>query len=192
MTKVTDDGIVVWTRPSMTTHEYLYDTEETNRRRELARGILREPPAPFWSHQQLVLHIARRLLDHVEANDLGLVGVAPVDVILDEAKALILQPDVLFVAKERREIVRDQVWGAPDLVVEVLSAGMVRRDRTEKLGWYRQYGVRECWLVDLGRQQVTIVDFSGGLVEERIARGPQPLRSSVLPEFILSAYALWM
>jgi hypothetical protein len=35
----------------MTTSEYLYDTEETSRRRELAAGILREPPAPFFSHQ---------------------------------------------------------------------------------------------------------------------------------------------
>jgi hypothetical protein len=31
----------------VTTNEYLYDTEETNRIRELAMGTLHEPPAPF-------------------------------------------------------------------------------------------------------------------------------------------------
>lgn len=99
----------------MTVKEYLYDTPETLRRRELRYGVLREPPAPFWSHQLVVLHIARKLIDHVEARDLGLVNVAPIDVILDEKEHLIVQPDVLFVSMDRRAIVRDQVWGAPDL-----------------------------------------------------------------------------
>ena len=31
----------------------------------------------------------------------------------------------------------------------------------EKLEWYRQYGVRECWLVDPGGARVTVVDFTG-------------------------------
>ena len=138
----------------MTTKQYLYDTAETTRRRELQFGVLREPPAPFWSHQLVVLHIARTLIDHVEAHDLGLVNVAPIDVILDEAENLIVQPDVLFVSQARRAIVLDRVWGAPDLVVEVLSPGTERHDRTEKLEWYRRYGVRECWLVDLIEEQI--------------------------------------
>ena len=58
-----DDAIVV-VATIMTTNEYLYDTEETNRIRELAAGVLREPPAPFFSHQSLVLKVARLLGDH--------------------------------------------------------------------------------------------------------------------------------
>src|SRR5437588_12233095 len=104
----------------MTADEYLYDTKEINRVRELAMGVLREPPAPFFAHQKAVLRIAWRLCEHVEARRLGEVAVAPVDVVLDHAKALIVQPDVIFVSAERAAIVRDQVWGAPDLVVEVL------------------------------------------------------------------------
>ena len=63
----------------MTADEYLYDTEETNRIRELAMGVLREPPAPFFSHQSLVLRLARIWADHVEPRKLGRVAVAPVD-----------------------------------------------------------------------------------------------------------------
>ena len=33
----------------MTADEYLYDTEESNRPRELAYGVLREPPSPFFN-----------------------------------------------------------------------------------------------------------------------------------------------
>jgi Uma2 family endonuclease len=174
----------------MTTNEYLYDTEETNRIRELAMGIVREPPAPFFSHQALVLKVARILGDHVEPRKLGRVAVAPLDVILDRDRAIVLQPDVLFVATERLGIIRNQVWGAPDLVVEVLSQDTEHYDRGEKLAWYRQYGVRECWLVDLYREHVTVVDFTGALPIERVTRGSAAIRSAVLPALEASAAGL--
>jgi len=43
LTPVADDGIVVIEVNRMTTDEYLYDTEETNRNSELAMGVVREP-----------------------------------------------------------------------------------------------------------------------------------------------------
>lgn len=175
----------------MTTDEYLYDTEETNRIRELAMGVVREPPAPFFSHQSLVLKVARLLGDHVEPRKLGRVAVAPVDVILDRDRALIVQPDVLFVSTERLSIIHDQVWGVPDLIAEVLSHSTENRDRGEKLGWYRQYGVRECWLVDLHGERVTIVDFTGASPVQRVAKGVDTARSTVLPELEVSGYRVF-
>jgi len=93
----------------MTTDEYLYDTEETNRIRELAQGVVREPPAPFFSHQRLVLRLARIVADHVEPRQLGHVAIAPVDVILDREQAIVVQPDVLFVSKARLSIIRNPI-----------------------------------------------------------------------------------
>ena len=180
-----DDGIVV----AMTTDEYLH-SYETNRPRELAHGMVREPPAPFFSHQQVVLKIARLLAEHVERSSLGQIGIAPIDVILDAEQSLIVQPDVLFVAAARMSIVRDQVWGAPDLVVEVLSPGTAAHDGTEKLGWYRQYGVRECWLVDPGAGRIAIVDFTGATPETRAFYQDRMLRSSVLTGLEAPASAL--
>ena len=171
----------------MTTDEYLYDTEETTRIRELAMGRLREPPAPFFSHQAIALKIARILGDHVEALALGRVAIAPVDVVLDRDRALVLQPDVLFIAAERLAIIRDQVWGPPDLVVEILSPRTEHYDRTEKLDWYRQYGVRECWLVEIQRELVTVVDFTGAVPATRTAGGAETVQSSILPRLEVTA-----
>jgi Uma2 family endonuclease len=144
----------------MTTSEYL-QTSEYSRPRELAHGVVREPPAPFFSHQQVVLKTARVLAAHVERHRCGHVAIAPLDVVLDAARALVVQPDLLFVAADRSSIIRNQIWGAPDLVVEVLSPGTAAHDGGEKLGWNRQYRVRECWLVDPAGPQITIVDFTG-------------------------------
>ena len=175
----------------MTANEYLYQSEETTRRRELAYGILREPPAPFFSHQLVVLKVARMWTDHVEARSLGSVAVAPVDVVLDRDRDIIVQPDVLLIAANRRSIVRGQVWSAPDLVAEVLSPGTRAHDRGEKPQWYRQYGVRECWLVDAASETLTIVDFTGAEPIERAARAIESVRSSVLPALHASAFRLF-
>jgi Uma2 family endonuclease len=176
----------------MTTDEYLYQTEETTRRRELTGGMVREPPAPYFSHQQLVLKVARVLSDHVEARDLGVVGMAPLDVVLDRENNLVLQPDVLFVAANRRSIIKDQVWGPPDLVVEVHSQSTRSYDRGEKLRWYRQYGVREYWLVDLYGNSVTVMDFTGAMPLQREAIGPDSVVSSVLPDLQITVYDIFL
>src|SRR4029079_19545109 len=113
------------------------------------------------------------------------------DVVLDRERDLIVQPAVLFVAADRLSIIRGQVWGAPDLVAEVLSPRTRAHDGGDKLQWYRQYGMRECWLVDAVPERVTIVDFTGAQPVERSARGLEPLHSSVLPALHASAFALF-
>ena len=174
----------------MTTNEYLDDTDETNRPRLLAYGILREPPAPFFSHQVVVLKVARIWTDHVEPRRLGTVAVAPVDVVLDRHRHLVVQPDVLFIAAERLSIVDNQVWGAPDVVAEVMSPGTRSYDEDEKMEWYREYGVREYWRFDLTIESVTIHDFTGASAVRR-ARGNTVVESSVLPELRAAAFTFF-
>ncbi len=170
---------------------YLAGPEDL-RRRELVWGVVREPPAPKYSHQSVVTRATVMLDQHVRARQLGVVCVSPIDVVLDEKKALIVQPDVVFLSNERLSILRDQLWGAPDLVVEVASRGTARYDRHTKIRWYRDYGVRECWLLDFARRLVTVVDLrvEGPGAWQRFS-GDQRLRSTVLTEFTTEAAAFF-
>jgi Uma2 family endonuclease len=185
-----DDAIVVVKRTlmsdSLTTRDYLSGREDL-RRRELVWGIVREPPAPRFGHQAVVTRITVVLDQHVRAGRLGVVVVSPIDVVLDEANALVVQPDVIFIAKDRVHIIRDQVWGAPDLVVEVASRGTAALDRTTKLEWYRAYGVRECWLVEPRRRQLTVVNLARGARLEQRFTDEQVVKSAVLPDLMLKA-----
>ena len=153
---------------------------ETTRRMELVWGRVREPPAPRWGHQAVVTHLSALLDIHVRAHRLGHICVSPIDVVLDEVKALVVQPDVLFVSSERMAMVRQRVFGAPDLTIEVLSFGTAFRDRTEKLAWYRDYGVRECWLVDPVRVNVEVFPFEAR-ADVRTFEGHETIQSFVLP-----------
>jgi Uma2 family endonuclease len=98
----------------------------------------------------------------------------------------------MFISHERRAIIRHHVWGAPDLVVEVLSARSAAHDRDEKLGWYRQYGVRECWLIDLVHEEIVVADFSEPGTIRRIAQGTSTIRSTVLPALEVAAAAIFI
>lgn len=162
-----------------------FELPETTRPMELVYGVVREPPMPAFGHQLISARLTALLYDHVDRFGLGQVT-SPVDVVLDAHAALVVQPDIVFISHDRRPIVGERVWGAPDLVVEILSPRTARRDRTIKLAWYRQYGVRECWLVDPKRETIEVVDLQAATPARQFA-GADPIRSYVLPRWAASA-----
>ena len=116
------------------------------------------------------------------------------DVILDVDKALVVQPDLLFVSNERSHIVTDRIYGAPDLVVEVLSPNPRIGELRERLDWFAQYGVKECWLVHQVQRWVEVLNFDDGKVIARTSFHERtPIRSRVLPDFdrTLSSILRW-
>jgi Uma2 family endonuclease len=155
--------------------------DETTRPQELAYGILREPPAPGFEHQLVVGRTYQRLDRHVRRRRAGRVVASPIDVILDAERALVVQPDVVFVSTPRVDLCQERIWGAPDLVVEVLSPGTRRHDESEKVSWFRQYGVRECWLVDPVAREIKVLDLPRPDVPPRVFEGGEAVRSAVLP-----------
>jgi Uma2 family endonuclease len=89
-------------------------------------------------------------------------------------------------------MIRDVVWGAPDLVVEGASRHSAFRDRTTKLNWYRRYGVLEYWLIDPSQTRVTVVDLKarGRAAFHRFIRH-ESVKSGVLPLFDQPARAFF-
>ncbi len=165
----------------MTTAEYL-QTQETVLPRELVYGRLRVADAPSTSHQRAVRDLALALAPWVRDHRLGEVFFAPMDVILDEAEGLVVQPDLLFVSAARERIVTNRVYGPPDLVAEVLSPRPRIGQLDERVGWFARYGVRECWLVDLEKRAVAVLTLArGSIVQRTVHRDAERLTSSVLP-----------
>ncbi len=169
----------------MTTDEYLR-TAETMLPQELVYGFVRDAPAPTPDHQWVVgmFHVA--LVRHLEQHRVGRVWLSPIDVVLDRTRHLVVQPDLIVVANARLRIVSDRVWGAPDLVVEVVSPHPRIGTLDERLGWFAEYGVREYWLVHQIWGQIEVVQFDGGQIAQRLFEKDEPLRSIVVPEFTAS------
>lgn len=164
----------------MTTAEYL-QTPETNEPRELAYGELRVAESPTVMHQRVVRELVLALAPFARQGGRGEVWCAPLDVILDFDAGLVVQPDVLFVARHNLSLVSDRVYGAPDLVVEVLSPRPRIGDLQERIGWFAKYGVRECWLVRLQPKEVAVLTLGpGGVLEQTVHSGADPVATAVL------------
>ena len=173
----------------MTTAEYLA-TPETLLPAELVYGVLRVADAPVVRHQRMLGQLFKALDAHVGRHALGEVLLAPTDVVLDYDRALVVQPDLLFVSNERAGIVLDHVMGAPDLVVEILSPHPRIGKLEERVGWFAEYGVRECWLADLHRRQYSILSLGPrGVLNRQLCAGGDVARSSVLPGIALPMIA---
>jgi Uma2 family endonuclease len=170
---------------TMTTQEYL-QTPETVLPCELAYGVLRVADAPSISHQRMVGELFLALTAYVRDRRLGEVLLAPTDVVLDFDRALVVQPDLVYVSRERSHIAADRVYGAPDLAIEVLSPHARVGRVEEQVGWFAQYGVRECWLVHLRPLEVAVLSLSErhGVSRRTLHRAGEPLASEVLPGFV--------
>jgi len=112
---------------------------------ELLQGRLVVSPAPTFVHQAISMLLSELLLCAARKTG-GRTCAAPIDVVLSDET--ILQPDLIYVAKSRRQIVQNRIEGPPDLVIEILSPGHVRRDRVDKMNLYCQHDVAEYWIVD--------------------------------------------
>ena len=170
----------------MTTVEYL-ETPETVEPRELAFGVLRVAESPTLYHQRVVRDVTVALHAFVREHRLGEVVPAPMDVILDYDAALVVQPDIVFVASDRSHIMSDRLTAAPDLVVDVLSPHPRIGRLDERVSWFAKYGVRECWLIDLARRELAVLEFADGLVAQRLLlTRHQRIPSTVLPGLALT------
>ena len=80
---------------------------------------------------------------------------APFDVYFNETN--VVQPDLIFVSSERALIVNDDnIRGAPDMVVEILSPSTANRDRVLKRALYAEHGVREFWIADTDAKTISV------------------------------------
>jgi Uma2 family endonuclease len=130
----------------MTAEEFFCDAPE-DRKAELIDGVMIMPSPAHDTHEALFHFLFRLLGDYVEENTLGTIRGSRTAVELDVDQAP--EPDILFVARERRNIIRPKgIVGAPDLVIEILSASTARNDRGPKFRAYQRAGVRELWLID--------------------------------------------
>ena len=116
-------------------------------RYELLDGELIMVPAPNRLHQSASLNLSMDLGFIAWRTAIGYIFAAPFDVILSDTD--VVQPDVMFVSNARAHIITDDnIRGAPDLVVEILSPSTAERDRTFKRVLYARHGVKEYWMVD--------------------------------------------
>ncbi len=167
---------------------------ETKQRYEIVDGVLLMPPAPTPDHQWIMMELAVRLIGYVSERGIGVVLIAPVDLLIQREPLRTRQPDILYLSAARTGVRgRDELRGLqflefpPDLVVEVLSPSNTRQDIESRLNDYCGIGVMECWLVSPEAETIEVRQLSADGDSTLDIFGIEgTLSSQVLPEFNLS------
>ena len=168
-----------------------YSDLEGDERYELLDGVLVLLASPNEVHQTASLRMIVRTNAFVDENDLGRVFHAPYDVLFTDTD--VVQPDVMFVSKERYHIrTPANIQGAPDLAVEILSPSSSRRDWHDKRELYARHGVREYWIVDPTHRIVSVLQLRDGVLEiTQICAEGDAVESTVLEGFSVSLVELF-
>ncbi len=164
------------------TYEDYRETSD-DERYELLDGELSMVPTPNIAHQSVQAALGSQLYTFVKERDLGQVFFSPTDVALSDTD--IVQPDLLFVSREREHILtRANIRGAPDLIVEIRSDSTAERDGTLKRALYAEHGVQEYWLADPEAMTITVLLLDeDGFAEVATYQKGQTLTSPTLPGF---------
>lgn len=141
-----------------TVEDYYKLPEE--RRVELIDGVFYDMAAPTSNHQVIQSYLAADFIQFVRENKGScMILVSPIDVQLDKDSYTMVQPDILINCDPEKNINRC-IYGAPDLIAEILSPSSLKRDCIVKLAKYQNAGVREYWMLDPFQKKVYVYDFA--------------------------------
>ena len=84
---------------------------------------------------------------------------------LNEDDVNYVEPDISVIC-DKNKLDDQGCHGAPDWIIEIVSPGSKSMDYMTKLFKYRTAGVREYWIVDPMRGQVTVYGFEKDIVEQ--------------------------
>lgn len=146
--------MVVAERTKLTYEDYAKTPE--GERYELIDGELIKLTSPRVAHQLLLGILHSEVRGFVRENRLGKVFMSSTDVVLTDTNTF--QPDLFFVSNERADIITpENIQGAPDLVVEILSPSTQSRDWGIKRDLYARHGVKEYWVASTDEEQVWVL-----------------------------------
>jgi len=132
--------------------------QEEIREERIDGKIVAMSPRPSWNHSRVAFNIAHIFERHLYGKKCTPIADG-VDLYLDDDNWFI--PDFMIVC-DPDKIKPDGIHGAPDLVVEVLSPGTMKADKTRKKEAYARAGVREYWLIDPISKSIEIYYNAGG------------------------------
>ena len=113
-------------------------------------------PATNPTHGNIIGRLYARIFNYLEETEGGCVFVDDVDVYFPDGS--LYKPDLCVVLKENLFIIDwlKGIYGAPDMVVEVLSKSTLKKDLTFKKDTCEANGVREYWIVDPWAKSISV------------------------------------
>lgn len=136
-----------------------YESLPEDVRAEVFDGQIFYMSSPSQDHQTISMELSTILNIYIK-NKQGSCKVfhAPFDVKLSDTPLTIVQPDLMVIC-DKNKLDGKRCNGAPDFIIEIVSPSNPTDDYIRKLYYYKNYGVREYWIVDPRRKTVIVNYF---------------------------------
>ena len=141
-----------------------YENLPDDIRVEVFDGVIYDMASPSQTHQRILTELLTVFNTYLKKKD-GPCSIfpAPFDVKLNDNPLTIVQPDLMIVC-DKDKLDEKRCNGAPDFIIEIVSPSNASDDYIKKLYYYKNYGVREYWIVDPKRKNITVNYFDDNLV----------------------------
>ena len=141
-----------------------YEALSEDKRVEVFDGIAYDMASPSQTHQSISMQLSTVINNYLlrKKGDCSIFS-APFDVKLSDNPLIIVQPDIMVVC-DKDKLDEKRCNGAPDFIIEIVSPGNPSDDYIRKLYYYKNYGVREYWIVDPKRKIITVNYFKDNIV----------------------------
>lgn len=175
-----------------TLQQFLDMLNKTHDRYELHEGypVLMTPASP--RHEEVVMNVGTEIRRFLKGGPCRIFG-------SNLAVYLPFKPDTpqyylpdISVICDSSKIKQDGCYGAPDLIVEVLSPNTARNDKFSKYYWYEKSGVREYWIVDWSDwciEKYVLTD--GRFTREDVYDPDHDLVSTIFPEIKINLHDIF-
>jgi Uma2 family endonuclease len=188
------EGKVVVSEAEMRLEQFLAWADEDTHAEWVSGRVIPKMPASV-RHQEYNGFLHLLMGSWVSFHQVGRVFHPPlvVRLTMPDGKQILREPDLIVVLNEHLDRLTEQYLdGAPDLVVEIVSAGRRATDRGEKFDEYEAAGVPEYWVIDPERKQAEFAQLNPQGVYQLVYSGSEGVyHSQVLPNFWLRVEWLW-
>jgi Uma2 family endonuclease len=136
----------------------IYDLPD-GERAELIDGQIYYMAPPSSRHQKISMQLSTKISNYI-AGKKGPCEVyaAPFAVFLNKDEINYVEPDISVIC-DKDKMDEKGCHGAPDWVIEIVSAGSRKMDYLTKLIKYKNAGVREYWVVDPDKEHIFVYNF---------------------------------
>jgi Uma2 family endonuclease len=169
------EGKVVVSEAEMSLEQFLAWADEDTHAEWVSGRVIPKMPASV-RHQEYNGFLHLLMGSWVSFHQVGRVFHPPlvVRLTMPDGKQILREPDLIVVLNEHLDRLTEQYLdGAPDLVVEIVSAGRRATDRGEKFDEYEAAGVPEYWVIDPERKQAEFAQLNPQGVYQLVYSGSE-------------------
>ena len=157
---------------------------------EVINGIEMMSPPAFSNHNHVKLNVALVFKAYLKGNICIPFGDGEKVILQSLKEGDYVVPD-FFVLCDRSKHKKDGVYGAPDLIVEVLSPGSAKYDRGEKKDLYQINGVKEYWIIEPNNKSIEVYLLKDGIYKlDEIYRIPEDEESNEDKENVKTSFSV--